>query len=142
MGDLIDLNEAVDCATLQLRKAKEILAKQWKVVQEERCKLDNELEKFNKQKELFEQEKKSFEAEKSWIRENVTEDSVALCVGGKYLTVSRATLVSQEGSMLAAMFSGRHRLARGPGMSATLLGTNLQTVVYFLTETPNISRMS
>lgn len=114
--ELLDLNEAVDCATIQLRKAKEIIAKQWKVVQEERCKLDEELEKFEKQKELFERERRVFVAEKEWIRENLSEDQVALCVGGKYLTVSRATLVSQEGTMLAAMFSGRHKLARGPGM--------------------------
>lgn len=116
MGDLIDLNDAVDCATIQLRKAKDIITKQWKVVQEERCKLDEELEKFLRQKELFEQEKKSFEQEKAWMRDNIAEDQVSLCVGGKYITVSRSTLVSQEGSMLTAMFSGRHRLARGPGM--------------------------
>jgi hypothetical protein len=115
MGDLIDLNEAVDCATLQLRKAKEVITKQWKAVQEERCRLDVELEKLHRQRELFEQEKRGFEVEKAWIRDNVTEEQVSLCVGGKYLTVSRSTLVSQEGSMLAAMFSGRHKLARGPG---------------------------
>ncbi len=115
MGDLIDLNEAVDCATIQLRKAKEIITKQWKAVQEERCKLDEELERFQRQKELFEQEKRGFEAEKAWISDNITEDQVSLCVGGKYLNVSRSTLVSQEGSMLGAMFSGRHKLARGPG---------------------------
>lgn len=115
-ADLPDLSESVACTTIQLRLAKELIEKQLRAIQEDRCRLEEEMERFAQEKDAFQQVKKTFEAERSWVLRNIVEDQVSLCVGGKFLSTSRDTLVSREG-MLRAMFSGRHKLTKCRSMN-------------------------
>lgn len=131
LSHLPDLSESVACTTIQLRVAKEIIDKQWNAIQEERCRLVEEMERYTLDRETFEQERKAFEAERAWVQNNIVDDQVSLCVGGKFLATSRRTLVSSEGSMLSAMFSGRHKLARSAGILTTLATTNCPRWLYF-----------
>ena len=49
---------------------------------------------------------------------NIQENVITLNVGGQIYTTSKSTLCSQKESMLAAMFSGHHKLEK---MGRTLL---------------------
>lgn len=115
-ADLPGLSESVARTTIQLRVAKDLIDRQWNAIQEERCRLVEETERFSLEKEAYEREKRLFEVERDWMNKNIVEDVVSLCVGGKHMATSRSTLISREGSMLSAMFSGRHKLARSAGM--------------------------
>eukprot|EP01127_Copromyxa_protea_P008856 TRINITY_DN2044_c0_g1_i1.p1 TRINITY_DN2044_c0_g1~~TRINITY_DN2044_c0_g1_i1.p1 ORF type:complete len:491 (+),score=61.58 TRINITY_DN2044_c0_g1_i1:1758-3230(+) len=110
-ADLPDLTESVACTSIQLRVAKGIIEKQWNAIQTERCRLAEEMEKFITEKEDFELARKTFEYERLWVMQNVVDEKVCLCVGGKYMATSKQTLTSGQGGMLGAMFSGRHKLA-------------------------------
>jgi hypothetical protein len=137
-ANLPGLTESVACTTIQLRVAKEIIDKQWNVIQEDRARLEEELERFAREKENYEQERRNFETERTWVAQNMVEDKVCLCVGGKYMATSRNTLMAKEGSMLSAMFSGRHKLALSLGMWSKISAFNFQMVVCSLTEIPHI----
>ena len=68
-------------------------------------KRDAELNDIQHEKDLLENEKKEME--------NVVQtfnSRIKLNIGGHTFTTSRSTLVSEKGSMLEAMFSGRHTI--------------------------------
>eukprot|EP01120_Amphizonella_sp_Union-15-10_P005646 TRINITY_DN1695_c0_g1_i1.p1 TRINITY_DN1695_c0_g1~~TRINITY_DN1695_c0_g1_i1.p1 ORF type:complete len:288 (-),score=43.32 TRINITY_DN1695_c0_g1_i1:60-884(-) len=91
---------------VKFQREREVLALEQKKTQEE----------FLKFKQSIEEERKEFEREKKYVEDcnAITEQIVQLNVGGAHFTTSRATLCSVKGSMLEAMFSGRHKLLKDP----------------------------
>lgn len=74
-------------------------------IQKRREELDLEFANFNKAKENFDTElKRMSEVYK------IEENKIKLDIGGQQFTTSLLTLTKDSDSMLAAMFSGRHRL--------------------------------
>jgi small-conductance mechanosensitive channel len=79
-----------------------------KMVQEQ----SEALEQAKAERDEFEREKSAFAEEKARVQD-VNErlsSIVKLNVGGTCVDTSRTTLTSQKGSMLEAMFSGRHKV--------------------------------
>jgi len=69
-------------------------------------------QQFEKDRQQFEIEKQQFEKEKEEVEKlyQITENIIELNVGGDTITTLKTTLTSIQGSMLCAMFSGRHTL--------------------------------
>ncbi len=66
-------------------------------------------QQLEEQKLALEQKQKKFEAEREEMaKRHKIDDVVELSVSGKHFTTFKSTLCKYEGSMLEAMFSGRH----------------------------------
>jgi len=92
-----------------VRQEEQRLQAERQAIQSDREAMEADLEKktakLNQERVTFEDEKKSVAA-----TNKVLKSKVKLDVGGTMLSSSRTTLTSMPGSMLDAMFSGRHTL--------------------------------
>ena len=109
-----ELNEQLQCLVDQNKKSREkIKAKRLQMTQAEAGFTAKEEDfevtqaKFNSEREEFYQEKAQMEKVRQ-IQENI----VKLNVGGHLFTTSTLTLQRDPDSMLAVMFSGRHKLVK------------------------------
>jgi hypothetical protein len=107
----------------------------WQLMQEKAMKLKCQLER---EKQSLAAEKAHLNTEKKVMSERykITDKVLELNVGGKHFSTFLSTICKYEGSMLAAMFSGRHSLiqdSRGryfidrPGESFAVILEWLQT---------------
>lgn len=76
----------------------------------------DKLSKYKRGLEDFQRQKKKFadDVERIQAQNKITEGRVTLNIGGILYTTSFATLMKDEGSLLALMFSGKHPIHREP----------------------------
>lgn len=107
-----------------MRTMRSFISEQLSVIEKERRGVREMRERLEAyERHLYEREKKlnkdilAFQEKKKFVDDVNQElsDVVLLDVGGKQFTTSRNTLCSVEGSMLEAMFSGRHTLKQVNG---------------------------
>ena len=91
----------------KLKEKSSKLNEQDAYIKERKCKLETTLAKFTKEKGAFLDEKERMKNINK-IQENV----VKLNIGGTIFVTSQVTLRRDSDSMLAAMFSGRHKLTQ------------------------------
>ena len=103
------LSQHVGEIVRHVREEEERLAAERQGIQEEREAMTAahkvKMEELEKQRAAFEKEKKEVAAANETLKSKVKLD-----VGGTINASSRTTLTSVPGSMLEAMFSGRHNL--------------------------------
>eukprot|EP01125_Pyxidicula_operculata_P012270 TRINITY_DN4028_c0_g1_i2.p1 TRINITY_DN4028_c0_g1~~TRINITY_DN4028_c0_g1_i2.p1 ORF type:complete len:309 (+),score=42.96 TRINITY_DN4028_c0_g1_i2:22-948(+) len=114
--------DSLDVVLQYIQQARSYLKSEYDKLNKEREELRSEQEELKSRKNQLSQEEKrlilereTFEKEKLIVAEKnlVTDDLVRLNVGGKEFVTTRTTLTSVKGSMLEAMFSGRHQLQPG-----------------------------
>lgn len=119
---LNNLNERKSAFDAEFTRIQTMLTKAHKRILETDQELREREKKFHAQETAFEeqlaiftQEKLNFERAKEKVEdmELKTRDKVTINAGGKIFETSCSTLRKYPESALAAMFSGRHRLAKG-----------------------------
>jgi len=84
------------------------------LLEEEKIHLDKQKQLLEKEKQLLEKEKEALTLEKPVIETSnqLTQDIIHLNVGGTLYSTSRTTLCRIKNTMIEAMFSGRHNVAK------------------------------
>lgn len=79
-------------------------------LQERRTKLEEEERLLGEEEKKLRKEKKAFSNMLKEVSDSSSDSVLELNVGGENITTLKSTLCSVPGSMLEAMFSGRHAL--------------------------------
>lgn len=117
------LSQNFDNIIQSMSSAKQYMAKQWTELRQEKEALLKQKQEIRRDLEMIEREQArlrserlAFERERTMLESKSllkdTRQVVKLNVGGKTVTTSTTTLRSIKGTMLDAMFSGRHELCR------------------------------
>jgi len=112
--DLSRIKEKLETRIRSVEEVQKTLNKKAKDVIQEEEMMKSEVRRLKRDHDHLEQERQKFQEELKRIQEinKIQESKVRLNIGGHVYMTSTLTLLKDNESMLAAMFSGRHALAK------------------------------
>jgi hypothetical protein len=107
-----EIDTSILSTIANLQRAQNFLRERFKVLNEQESSTEKRKQELDKQEARLKEERAKWEKDRKIVADANAHmsDIIKLNVGGQEFHTTRSTLCSVDGTMLSAMFSGRHTL--------------------------------
>lgn len=114
-----NVNRNIEKTIASLTQAKQYMTTEWQKIREEKASIEDlqlllreDRMRLDRERRVLREERANFDREKKFVEDKNldTLTQIKLNVGGDDVITSKSTLLSIKGTMIEAMFSGRHKL--------------------------------